>query len=107
MFKIFVANPKKTETIQEILYRNKDKLIAFLRDFQKDREDEQFADEKNILLHSLESLAPPPAVAEAMALAAAAAAANNAGAGGAAPNAGAANASAGAGTPPPPPPPLN
>ncbi len=60
VFKIFVANPKKTDAIREILYRNRSKLMDFLSRFQKDKEDEQFNDERNILLQTLQSLEPPP-----------------------------------------------
>jgi len=56
VFKIFVANPKKAKPIVDILVRNRDKLIEFLKKFQKDKEDEQFNDEKAILLATLEQL---------------------------------------------------
>jgi len=56
VFKIFVANPKKAQPVVEILVRNKSKLIDFLTKFQKDKEDEQFNDEKAILLTTLEQL---------------------------------------------------
>jgi len=56
VFKIFVANPKKSQPVVEILVRNKSKLIDFLTKFQKDKEDEQFNDEKAILLTTLEQL---------------------------------------------------
>ncbi|KAJ8292276.1 Calcium-binding protein 39 [Rhodotorula toruloides] len=56
VFKIFVANPKKPPQIEAILRRNKDKLIAFLRNFHNDRDDEQFNDEKSFLLQQIEAL---------------------------------------------------
>lgn len=58
MFKIFVANPKKSPGIVEILSRNKRKLIEFLQKFQKDKEnaDESFNEEKNTLLNTLSQL---------------------------------------------------
>jgi len=60
VFKVFVANPDKSKPVQDILIRNKTKLIEFLSDFQKDKDDdEQFVEEKNILLNSLESLPDP------------------------------------------------
>lgn len=34
VFKVFVANPKKPDTIAQILSNNRDKLIAYLRNFQ-------------------------------------------------------------------------
>jgi len=60
VFKIFVANPKKSKPVVEILVRNKLKLIEFLQKFQKDKEDEQFNDEKAILLTTLEQLEETP-----------------------------------------------
>lgn len=68
VFKIFVANPKKSPGIVEILSRNKRKLIEFLTKFQKDKDnvDEQFNDEKNTLLatlNQLEDLSEPTAPA--------------------------------------------
>ena len=66
---IFVANPEKPRPIQEILLRNRDKLVEFLTKFHTDRsEDEQFNDEKAYLIkqikdlkRSLEPLPPAPA----------------------------------------------
>jgi calcium binding protein 39 len=69
VFKIFVANPKKSAGVIEILSRNKKKLIEFLQKFQKnDKEnaDEQFNEEKNTLLatlNQLEDLSEPSAPA--------------------------------------------
>jgi hypothetical protein len=37
VFKIFVANPKKSKAVTEILTRNKRKLIEFLSKFQKEK----------------------------------------------------------------------
>ncbi|GAA6042480.1 hypothetical protein JCM8097_003047 [Rhodosporidiobolus ruineniae] len=56
VFKVFVANPKKPPQIEAILRRNKDKLVAFLRNFHNDRDDEQFNDEKAFLLQQIEAL---------------------------------------------------
>lgn len=39
---VFVANPNKPPAIANILRKNKDKLLAYLREFHKDREDELF-----------------------------------------------------------------
>lgn len=71
VFKIFGANPKKSKAVIEILLRNKEKLIEFLKKFQKDHDDDQFNDEKTILLKTLAALDysmlepedPPPAAA--------------------------------------------
>ncbi|CAE7160080.1 unnamed protein product [Rhizoctonia solani] len=56
VFKVFVANPKKPPQIEVILRRNKDKLLAFLRDFHNDKEDEQFSDEKQFLIGQIQAL---------------------------------------------------
>lgn len=56
VFKIFVANPKKSPPILDILIRNKKKLIEFLMKFQKEKDDDQFNEEKNTLLATLNQL---------------------------------------------------
>jgi len=57
VFKVFVANPNKTEPILDILLKNKDKLIKFLTEFHTDRaEDEQFNDEKEYLIKQIRDL---------------------------------------------------
>eukprot|EP00742_Colponemidia_sp_Colp-10_P004223 GILJ01004505.1.p1 GENE.GILJ01004505.1~~GILJ01004505.1.p1 ORF type:complete len:376 (+),score=59.62 GILJ01004505.1:83-1129(+) len=53
VFKIFVANPHKPESIYRILYNNKTKIIKFLENFQNDRADEQFTHEKQYLMKTL------------------------------------------------------
>ena len=59
VFKIFVANPKKSQAVVDILIRNKKKLIEFLCKFQKEKEDDQFNEEKNTLLATLNALPDP------------------------------------------------
>lgn len=59
IFKIFVANPRKSDAIQTILYRNKDKLVEFLQNFNNDKADEQFNEEQTILISTLIHLEPP------------------------------------------------
>eukprot|EP01126_Amoeba_proteus_P009901 TRINITY_DN1378_c0_g1_i23.p1 TRINITY_DN1378_c0_g1~~TRINITY_DN1378_c0_g1_i23.p1 ORF type:complete len:263 (+),score=23.44 TRINITY_DN1378_c0_g1_i23:296-1084(+) len=57
VFKVFVANPKKTEKILQILTRNKDKLVQYLSDFHNDRsEDEQFMEERAYLIRQIQTL---------------------------------------------------
>ncbi len=57
VFKVFVANPKKSKAILDILFKNKDKLIIFLGNFHNDRsDDEQFHDEKAFLIKQIEAL---------------------------------------------------
>jgi len=58
VFKVFVANPNKPRAILDILLKNKQKLIPFLVNFQKEKEaeDEQFKDEKAFLIKQIEQL---------------------------------------------------
>ena len=56
LFKVFVANPSKPPAIVEILKKNADRLLRFLSDFQSDREDEEFANEKAVLCRVLREL---------------------------------------------------
>jgi calcium binding protein 39 len=56
VFKVFVANPNKPKPILDILIKNKEKLLKFLKTFQHDRDDEQFNDEKGYLLKQIEQL---------------------------------------------------
>ena len=43
VFKVFVANPNKSDDVRKILYRNKQKLLVFLPKFLADRtDDDQF-----------------------------------------------------------------
>uniref|UniRef100_A0A673AVQ1 Calcium binding protein 39 n=1 Tax=Sphaeramia orbicularis TaxID=375764 RepID=A0A673AVQ1_9TELE len=61
VFKVFVANPNKTQPILDILLKNQTKLIEFLSKFQNDRtEDEQFNDEKTYLVKQIRDLKRPP-----------------------------------------------
>uniref|UniRef100_A0A8C2FBH1 Calcium binding protein 39 n=1 Tax=Cyprinus carpio TaxID=7962 RepID=A0A8C2FBH1_CYPCA len=60
VFKVFVANPNKTQPILDILLKNQTKLIEFLGKFQNDRtEDEQFSDEKTYLIKQIRDLKKP------------------------------------------------
>ncbi len=60
VFKVFVANPKKQENegVCSILIKNRDKLVSYLEGFQDDRDahDEQFKDEKSLLIRELRRL---------------------------------------------------
>lgn len=56
---MFVANPNKPRGIQEILYRNREKLVEFLEKFHNDRsDDDQFNDEKNYLVKQIKDMKP-------------------------------------------------
>jgi len=59
VFKVFVANPRKPDAVTLILFNNKDKLVAFLCNFHNEREDEQFAEEKALVVDTLVGLAKP------------------------------------------------
>lgn len=60
VFKVFVANPNKTQPVLDILLKNQTKLVEFLSQFQTDRsEDEQFCDEKNYLIKQIQYLKRP------------------------------------------------
>ncbi|MCJ1471043.1 hypothetical protein MMC07_009691 [Pseudocyphellaria aurata] len=62
VFKVFVANPKKSVAVQRILFNNRERLLNFLPKFLKDRtDDDQFSDEKSYLIRQIEIMAPPPA----------------------------------------------
>ena len=58
VFKIFVANPNKPPEVTRILADNKVKLVKYLTGLHKDREefDEQFRDEKILVISTLEQL---------------------------------------------------
>lgn len=60
VFKIFVANPKKPHEVEHILIRNKEKMLTYLTDFLSDREDEQFQEDRELVLQEIRSLPPPP-----------------------------------------------
>lgn len=56
VFKIFVGNPRKSADIKHILIRNKEKMLAYLADFLIDREDEQFQEDRQLVLQEIQSL---------------------------------------------------
>lgn len=59
VFKVFVANPKKSQPILDILIKNQQKLLEFLPKFHSDRtDDEQFNDEKAYLIKQIKELKP-------------------------------------------------
>lgn len=60
VFKCFVANPTKPYGVAKTLFKNKEKLIEFLENFELDRsEDESFQDEKRFLIKSIRELREP------------------------------------------------
>jgi len=88
VFKVFVANPKKPDGITKILVDNRDKLIEYLRKFHNDKDDQQFTEEKALLIQTLQKLTMPASVLEKQAKEKAEAEAAAAAAGGAAGGAG-------------------
>lgn len=57
VFKIFVANPKKTEKVERLLIKNKEKLIHFLTEFRVDQnQDDQFEEERTYLIKQIKQL---------------------------------------------------
>jgi len=57
VFKVFVANPQKPASIEEILVKNKARLLEYLIDFHSDKRDnEQFVEEKGLVIKAIERL---------------------------------------------------
>lgn len=57
VFKVFVANPNKSDEVRRILIKNKHRLLRFLPPFLEGRtDDDQFLDEKSFLLRQIELL---------------------------------------------------
>jgi len=56
IFKVFVANPNSPYPVKLVLWNNKKRLIAYLETFQKSREDQQFIDEKALIIQHLAAL---------------------------------------------------
>jgi calcium binding protein 39 len=56
VFKLFVANPTKHADVEEVLMRNRDKLVSYLETFQEGTGDAQVAREKELLLKVLSAL---------------------------------------------------
>ncbi|XP_071926906.1 uncharacterized protein [Coffea arabica] len=62
IFKVFVANPNKPREIKVILSKNHEKLLALLHDLSagKGGEDEQFEEEKEMIIKEIERLSRLP-----------------------------------------------
>jgi len=58
-FKIFVANPRKVPAIINILYKEKERLTEFLKNFDWLKFKEQFAEEKAMILSVLSTIQAP------------------------------------------------
>ena len=57
VFKVFVANPNKSDEVRRILVKNRGRLLKFLPTFLEGRtDDDQFLDEKSFLERQIENL---------------------------------------------------
>ncbi|RMZ91698.1 hypothetical protein DV736_g1074, partial [Chaetothyriales sp. CBS 134916] len=57
VFKVFVANPNKSDEVRRILVKNRERLLRFLPGFLEGRtDDDQFLDEKSFLVRQIELL---------------------------------------------------
>ncbi|ODV83960.1 hypothetical protein CANARDRAFT_201931 [[Candida] arabinofermentans NRRL YB-2248] len=57
VFKIFIANPRKTKAITDILVKNRDRLLVFLKEFNTDKKDDDlFIIEKRFVIEQIEEL---------------------------------------------------
>merc|ERR1712060_863182 len=59
IFKVFVANPNQPYSVKLVLWNNKKRLIQYLGTFQADREDQQFIDEKNLVIEKMNQIQRP------------------------------------------------
>jgi len=56
IFKVFVANPNKPPAISSLLLKNCEKLLKYLQSLHFSKEDEQFEEEKDLLIREIEKL---------------------------------------------------
>lgn len=56
VFKVMVANPKKSKPVFDILVKNRDKLLTYFEVFGKDVQDSTFLDEKEFIVREIENL---------------------------------------------------
>lgn len=56
IFKVFVANPNRPPAISSLLLKNCEKLLKYLRSLHFSKEDEQFEEEKELLIREIEGL---------------------------------------------------
>nr|QFP92347.1 protein HYM1 [Ogataea thermomethanolica (nom. inval.)]QGW56829.1 protein HYM1 [Ogataea thermomethanolica (nom. inval.)] len=57
VFKIFIANPRKSKAIIEILTKNRERLLQFLKVFSNERKDDElFLVERNFVIEQIETL---------------------------------------------------
>lgn len=56
IFKVVVANPRKSKPVLDVLVKNRDKLLNFLEQFGTDNKDSTFLDEKEFIVEQIEAL---------------------------------------------------
>mmetsp|Transcript_30768 Transcript_30768/g.95186 ORF Transcript_30768/g.95186 Transcript_30768/m.95186 type:complete len:112 (+) Transcript_30768:1088-1423(+) len=56
---VFVVNPHKPDKVSHVLFNNKDKLVNYFRKFHNDKRDDQFTEEKQLMVDTLLALASP------------------------------------------------
>ncbi|RLN72438.1 hypothetical protein BBJ28_00010743 [Nothophytophthora sp. Chile5] len=64
VFKIFVANPNKSHEVEQLLVRNREKLLTFVSDFGKAESNHDFHQEKSLLVFALQRMAEKECVHE-------------------------------------------
>lgn len=56
VFKVMVANPRKTKPVFDILTKNRDKLLIYFEKFGADNLDQTFRDERNFIIQQIDGL---------------------------------------------------
>lgn len=56
VFKVIVANPRKTKPIFDILAKNRDKLLKYFETFGLDNQDSTFVDEREFIIRQIDAL---------------------------------------------------
>lgn len=56
VFKVFVANPKKTPAVEAILRRNRSRILSFLEAFLPDSTNEAFIDERQYIIQIIRAM---------------------------------------------------
>ena len=56
VFKVMVANPRKTKPVFDILTKNRDKLLRYFENFGVDNPDRSFQDERGFIIQQIDGL---------------------------------------------------
>lgn len=59
VFKIFVANPHKSNEVKQLLMRNRDKLLSYVKEFGKNETNRDFLQERSLLIFTLQRMNEP------------------------------------------------